>query len=193
MRIWFGSVLAVSLLSSPLSAQGAMRAAPSGRGTTEVTLTLVDSVARAAAKPSLIRIDYGQPHLRGRQLHAAGLVPYDSLWRLGANDATTLMTDVDLVLGGKSIPKGTYVLQALPTRAGWKLVVQKQMAPGEPAATTNAANELARIDLRLSTNASPLESLSMWLIPSTQPGAPRGELRMAWGTVALSTDWSAKQ
>src|SRR5688500_1872984 len=102
--------------AASLSAQGPLRVAPSGRGLTEVTLTLVDSVARASAKPSIIRIDYGQPHLRGRQLLTDSLVPYDKPWRTGANAPTTLTTDVDLVIGGATVPKGRYVLQTLPAR-----------------------------------------------------------------------------
>lgn len=170
-----------------------MRAAPSGRATTEVTLTLVDSVARAAAKPSLIRIDYGQPHLRGRKLLTDSLVPYDKPWRTGANGATTITTDVDLTLGGKTLPKGKYVLQTLPGRNGWKLLVLKGDTGGMAAdAPYNPANDLARIDLRQAVLPAPLESLTMWLVPSRQPGVPQGELVIAWGTISLSTAWSMK-
>lgn len=171
-----------------------MRVAASGRGTTEVVLTLVDSAARAAAQPSKIRIDFGQPHLRGRRLLTDSLVPYDKPWRTGANDATKLTTDIDLVIGGASVPKGTYVLQTLPSRAGWKLLIQKDVAQSPMAAAMayDPANDVARVDLRQSTLPAALESLTFWLIPSTQPGAPRGELRLAWGTVALATDWSVK-
>lgn len=179
--------------ASSLGAQGAMRATPSGRATTEVTLTLVDSVARAAAKPSLIRIDYGQPHLRGRKLLTDSLVPYDKPWRTGANAATTLTTDVDLVIGGKTLPKGKYVIQTFPRREGWKLLIQKESAAPMPAdAPYNPANDFARIDLRQTVSQAPLESLTMWLIPSRQPGTPKGDLVIAWGTIALSTEWSMK-
>ena len=169
-----------------------MRASPSSRATTEVTLTLVDSAARAAAKPSTIRIDYGQPHLRGRNLNTDSLVPYDKAWRTGANGATMLTTSLDLVIGGMSVPKGTYVIQTLPARAGWKLLIQKDVAQSPTAAAMayDPANDVARIDLRQSTLPMPLESLTMWLIPTL--GTSRGELRLAWGTVALATDWSVK-
>ena len=169
-----------------------MRVGLSGRATTEVSLTLVDSVARAATKPSTIRIDYGQPHLRGRALNTDSLVPYDKPWRTGANGATMLTTTVDLVIGGASVPKGTYVIQTLPSRTGWKLLIQKDMSQSPMAAAMSykPENDIARIDLRQSTLAAPLESLTMWLIPT--PGTSRGEFRMAWGTVALATDWSVK-
>lgn len=180
----------LATVAMPLAAQGAMRAAPSGRATTEVVLTFADSAARAAASPAKIRIDYGQPHLRGRKLLTDSLVPYDKPWRTGANAATTLTTDVELVLGGISLPKGTYVLQTMPSRAGWKLLVQKEVGqtPMQEAMTYDPANDVARVDLRVSTLSAPLESLTFWLIPS--PGASaRGELRLAWGTIALATDW----
>ena len=184
-------------VASSLHAQGAMRPAPSGRATTEVVLTLVDSVARAAAQPARIRIDYGQPHLRGRRLNTDSLVPFDKPWRTGANEATTLTTDVDLTIGGAAVPKGRYVLETLPSRSGWKLIIQEPPAPtpaGTPAPNTPPAplREVARLDLRRSTLATPMESLTLWLIPSTQPGPARGELRLAWGTVSLATDWSMR-
>lgn len=191
-RTMLFAITAGAMFALPLSAQGAMSAAPSGRALTEVSLTLVDSAARAAAKPSVIRIDYGQPHLRGRALYTDTLVPYDKAWRLGANGATMLTTDVDLTIGGAKVPKGTWVLQALPSRAGWKLLVQKDMSqsPMAAAMTYNPANDIARIDLRQSMLATPMESLTIWLIPSRAAGTPRGELRLAWEKVMLTTTWS---
>jgi len=48
--------------------------------------------------PSRIVITYGQPHARGRRVEG-GLVPLDTVWRFGANMATTLHSDVDVTLG----------------------------------------------------------------------------------------------
>ena len=176
-------------------AQRAMQVAPSGRATAEVTLTLADSAARAAARPATIRIDYGQPHLRGRALFTDSLVPYDRPWRTGANAATTLTTDVDLVVGGAPVPRGRYMLQTVPGRAGWKLLILTEPpAPpaGAPTAPPPAPREVARVELRRTTLPAPLESLTFWLVPSTQPGPARGELRLAWGTTALATSWSVR-
>ncbi len=183
-----------ALAATSVAAQAPMRVAPSSRATAEVTLTLADSAARAAAKPSMIRIDYGQPHLRGRKLLTDSLVPYDKPWRTGANDPTTLTSDVDLVIGGVNLPRGKYVLQTLPSRRGWKLLVQKHDTASTMAEemTYNPAKDIARIDLRQIPSAAPVESLTMWLVPSRQPGNPRGQLTMAWGNVALATDWSVK-
>jgi hypothetical protein len=179
--------------AAPLHAQIALQVAPSGRGTTEVTLTPVDSAARANSKPSLIRVDYGQPHLRGRKILTDSLVPYDKVWRTGANAPTTLTTDVDLVIGGVNLPKGKYILSTLPGRTGWKLLIQREPTqPPVPDAPYDVSREVARIDLKQATLAAPIESFTMWLIPSREPGAPRGQLVMAWSNLSLATDWMTR-
>ena len=86
------------------------------------------------------------------------------------------------------------MLWALPTRTGWTLIAQKHTGqPGVPTMVMqySQANDVARIPLRATTLTAPVESFTMWLIPA-RTGPARGELRMAWGTVALSADWTAK-
>ena len=182
--------------SSALIAQPGLRPAPSGRATSTVTLTVprdpsapAPAAGAPAEAPVTIVLDYGQPHLRGRALHTDSLVPYDKPWRTGANDATTLTTGVDIVLGGASLSAGKYALYTIPSRGDWKLIIQKfagQTAEYKPDL------DVARVDLRKRTLAEPVESLTMWLIPSTAPGKGQGELRLAWGTSLLSTSWSVK-
>ncbi len=147
-------------------------------------------MAAPAEKPLVIRLEYGQPHLRGRVLHTDSLVPYDKPWRTGASGLTTLTSDVDLVLGGATIAKGTYVLFTIPSRSGWTLIVQKSV--GQPAMPYDQVNDVARISLRYVALPTPMESFTIWLIPSLEPGPAKGELRFAWGADQLSTDWSIK-
>ena len=187
-------VLSLALLLSgaaTLDAQPTPRPAPSGRASTAVTLSYPRDSAPPGATPATIALDYGQPHLRGRALHTDSLVPYDRPWRTGANNATTLTTGLDLRIGGKPVPAGTYVVWTLPSRTGWQLILQRSQAPGtmQAAMAYDAANDVARIDLKRQSLATPLESLSMWLVPSTAPGKARGELRIGWGDTLLSTDW----
>ena len=189
-------VVAFSLGSSmTLAAQPALRPALSGRATSVVTLTVPrepnapEPAAGQSTPPVTIALDYGQPHLRGRKLHTDSLVPYDKPWRTGANDATTLTTGVDLVLGGTTLPAGKYVLYTIPTLGDWKLIIQK--AAGQTA-EYDPAKDVARVDLRRRSLAEPVESLTMWLIPSPDPGKAQGELRLAWGSSLVSTNWSVK-
>ncbi|MBA3891086.1 MAG: DUF2911 domain-containing protein [Gemmatimonadaceae bacterium] len=184
------------LLGGSLSAdaQASLRPAPSSRATAEVTLSYPRDSAPAGATPVAIRLEYGQPHLRGRAINTDSLVPYDKPWRTGANASTTLTTGVDLTIGGQSVPKGTYVLWTLPSASSWQLIIQRSEAPGtmQSAMQYDTANDIARVDLARTALATPVESLTMTLIPSTAPGAARGELRIAWGSTMLSTDWTVR-
>ncbi len=144
------------------------------------------------AGPARIAIDYGQPHLRGRNvIGMPGVVPWDSAWRTGANMATQLSTEVDITLGNTFIPRGVYTLFSLPTRNGWKLIVSKDV--NQWGTDYDASKDFARIDLRQRTLAEPVESLTFWLIPAIEPPTsttlPHGVLKFAWGNTELSTDW----
>ena len=165
-------------------------AQPSGRGRTEVTLTPPrgQTPRREAAT---ITIDFGQPHLRGRELHTADLVPYDTPWRTGANAATTLATGLDLTIGGVEVPRGTYVIYTLPTRNEWTLILQRDA--GQNTAEYDAALDVARVPLRKRELPVAIESLSIWLIPAREEGPPRGELRILWGNTEVSTDWVVRR
>ena len=144
------------------------------------------------AGPARITIDYGQPHLRGRNvIGMPGVVPWDTVWRTGANMSTELATEVDLTIGNTFVPRGVYTLFSLPTRNGWKLVISKEV--NQWGTDYDASKDFARIDLRQRTLAEPVESLTFWLVPAIEnpPSKtfPHGVLRFAWGNTELSTDW----
>jgi hypothetical protein len=173
------------------------RAAASTRASVEV---LIDSRwlegsyggALSLAGPAKIAIDYGQPHLRGRNvIGMPGVVPWDSVWRTGANMSTELRAEVDMTIGNTFIPRGIYTLFSLPTRTGWKLVVSKELL--QWGTDYDPSKDFARIDLRQRTLKEPIESLTFWLIPTVEnpPSTTfaHGVLKFAWGTTELSTDW----
>jgi len=83
--------------------------------------------ARAEGKigTSNVSIDYSAPSMRGRVIFGE-LVPYDKVWRTGANAATTLVTDMDLTIGDLAVPKGTYTIFTIPSKDEWTLIVNKE-------------------------------------------------------------------
>lgn len=178
-------VLLVALAAVAGAQQPALTAAPSTRATTVVNLS---GPRGSNLAPATIRIDYGQPHLRGRALHTPGFVPLDTVWRLGANAATELETGVDLVIGGQDVPKGKYTLFALPTASGWKLIVNKNT--GQWGTDYKPEHDLVRVDLTKRSLMHPVESFTMWLVP--KQGTATGDLRFAWGTSELTTTWAVK-
>jgi hypothetical protein len=76
--------------------------------------------------------------------------PYGQVWRNGANEATTFVTSSDLVVGGKSVPAGSYTLFVVPNADKWTLIINKKTGEwGIPY--KYEADELARVDMKLST------------------------------------------
>lgn len=81
---------------------------------------------KAVAKSANIEITYGQPSKRDRVIFG-GLVPYDSVWRTGANEATEIMFRKDAIFGGKKIKAGTYTLFTIPSAKSWEIILNKQL------------------------------------------------------------------
>jgi hypothetical protein len=93
-----------------------------------------------------ITVDYSAPSMRGRKIFG-GLVPYDQVWRTGANAATTLTTETDLMIGSLHVPAGTYTLYTLPGEKEWTLIVNKQT--GQWGTKYDEKQDLGRVKLRL--------------------------------------------
>jgi hypothetical protein len=189
-------------VAAPQPAQQAPRIPRATASTRASVAVLVDSRWDAGeggwfgalnlAGPAKIAIDYGQPHLRGRNvIGMPGVVPWDSVWRTGANMATQLSTEVDITIGNTFIPRGVYTLFTLPTRTGWKLIVSKDV--NQWGTDYDASKDFARIDLRQRNLTEPVESLTFWLIPAIEPNTSKtfahGVLKFAWGNTELSADW----
>ncbi len=75
--------------------------------------------------PPVARIIYGRPQKNDRSIFG-DLVPYDMIWRVGANEATEIEFYRDVKIGGKKTPKGRYTLYAIPSTDKWTLVLNKE-------------------------------------------------------------------
>jgi hypothetical protein len=111
----------------------------------------------------------------------------DTLWRTGANAATQFRTDVDLVLGGSTIPAGTYTLWTAATPSGYRLVVNRQT--GQWGTVYDATRDLVRVPLRESTVATPVERFTIELEPQSNGAV---FLNFTWGTKRLSVPLAPK-
>ena len=72
-----------------------------------------------------VAITYSRPAVKGREIWGA-LVPYGQVWRLGANDATTLEVSEDAKVAGRDLKAGSYALFAIPAKDKWTVVVNAQ-------------------------------------------------------------------
>ena len=143
------------------------------------TLSPRDTV-RATVGGAQIVIDYGRPMKRGRRV-LGEVVPLNQVWRTGANAATGLRTDRDLVIGGTRVPAGAYTLFSLPSADGWKLIVNRQT--GQWGTEYHPEQDLARIDLRRAPASPAVEQFTIRIDPAS---AGTGTLRMLWDDFELS-------
>src|ERR1700730_12379742 len=72
-----------------------------------------------------ITVNYSSPRMRGRKVFGE-LVPFGEIWRTGADDATSFVSNADVTVGGKIVPAGKYTLFTLPAQNRWTLIVSKQ-------------------------------------------------------------------
>src|SRR5918993_793258 len=99
-----------------------------------------------------ISVTYGRPYVKGRKI-AGGLVPYGQVWRTGADEATTLVTDKALMFGSTHVQPGTYTLYTLPSENGWQLIINKQT--GQWGTDYDQAQDLARIPMKVAKTKAP--------------------------------------
>ena len=149
-----------------MDAAGKSLGALSGRGETKAT---VDGAS--------LTLDFGTPAKRGRQIWGA-LVPYGEVWRTGANQATHLTTDRDLVLGSDAdtlrVPAGQYTLFSVPAEGGGVLIVNKQT--GITGTAHNPAHDLGRVPMKAHPLSEPVETFNIAVTEESNGGA----LRLQW-------------
>ena len=130
-----------------------------------------------------VSIKYSAPSMKGRKIFG-GLVPYGQVWRAGANSATALHTEADLMIGNLSVPKGDYTIYVWPTADAWQLVINKQT--GQWGTEYSEGQDLGRVKMTLSKAPAPVEVYKMTLSGSGK----KGKLMLEWeetvGTVPVS-------
>ena len=134
-----------------------------------------------------ISVDYSSPRMKGRKIFG-GLVPYGQVWRAGANEATTFVTDANLSVGGKDVAAGSYTLFAIPDPDKWTLIISKKTGEwGVPY--PGQENDLLRTDMKASKTSGPVENFA---IGFDQQGSTC-TLRMEWENTRATVDVSEKK
>lgn len=75
-----------------------------------------------------LEVFYNRPYKKEREIFG-GLVPYDQVWRTGANEATTFSTNQNLLVDGSFLPAGKYTLWTIPGPESWKVIFNSKMYP----------------------------------------------------------------
>ncbi|HEX6306871.1 MAG TPA: DUF2911 domain-containing protein [Longimicrobiales bacterium] len=130
---------------------------------------------RASVGRANILIDYSRPSARGRTV-MGGLVPYDQVWRTGANDATQLITDAPIRIGDLRLEPGSYSLFTIPRTGAWELIINRQV--GMSGLEHDPAQDVGRITLEPSPSPTPTEQFTIRI--------DGGRLFIEWGEASVS-------
>jgi hypothetical protein len=134
-----------------------------------------------------ITVDYSSPRAKGRKIFG-DLVPYGQVWRTGANDATTFVTDTNLTVGGKDVAAGHYTIFTVPNSDKWTLIINKKTGEwGIPY--KYEGDELARVDMKVLPTSSPVENFT---IAFDQKGNSC-TLNVSWENTQASVDIGEKK
>jgi len=170
-RLWMLTLASVAVLTAFIIAQEQKKPlSPPG----QASLTFADG--------KTVTLDYSRPSMRNRKIFG-GLVPYDQVWRTGANAATSLKTDVNLNIGGTNVPAGSYTLYTLPGMSSWQLIINKQT--GQWGTEYNQSQDLARIPMQVTQRPSGLETFS---ISFDKTGGDSATLKLDWENTLASVE-----
>jgi hypothetical protein len=141
----------------------------------------------AFSNSKTIDMAYSSPRMKGRKIYG-GLVPFGEVWRAGANEATTFVTNTALSVGGKPLPAGSYTIFVVPNPDKWTFIVSKKTGewgipyPGEQY-------DLFRTDMSVSKLSQPVEDFAIGF-DKTGKGCV---LHMDWETTRASIEISPSE
>ncbi len=172
-RTWLAAVvLALSLTARPAAAIVSElelpRESPVGRVSQQVGLTEIS-------------VEYGSPAVRGRKIWGS-VVPYDQLWSFGSYQAAKLHFSRPVFIGSKSVPAGSYALFAIPGKAQWTLILNKNAEQLGSGRDYRAEQDVVRLQVKPRT-APHREHLAIGIPDFSDDSAT---LELAWDRLAVS-------
>jgi hypothetical protein len=128
-----------------------------------------------------ITITYGRPYAKGRVIWGT-LVPWNQPWRLGSDEATLLIVQKPIEIGGTNLPAGAYTLYMIPSESGTsQLVISKGL--GGWGIPVDTAHDYAKVDLTKATLDAPVDEFTMTVAQNPAGG---GILKLSWEKTAYS-------
>jgi len=166
-------VIAILLTAIPLSAQQAQ--AP------QIQMPRVSPKSSLMQTVGLtdVTITYSRPGVKGRQIWGA-LVPWDKVWRTGANEATTFTVSDDVTINGQRLPKGTYSLHTIPGKDQWTIIFNN-VANQWGSFNYDASKDALRVTAK--PEKAPFTEMMTFEVPSVS--ADRATVVLRWENLAV--------
>lgn len=160
------AVLAADFAARDARGEGVGRASPPG-------------MAELTVDGATIRVDYSRPRKRGREIFGQ-LVPYNEVWRTGANAATVLRIDRDLMIAETRLPAGEYTLWSTYTPQGGTLIINSQT--GQWGTAYDANQDFTHVPMEREMVGEPVEMFTISLEETDEGGV----LQIWWDQTRFS-------
>lgn len=126
-----------------------------------------------------VEVNYSRPSVRDRQIFG-DLVPYDRVWRLGANANTTIEFDGPVEIDGQILKKGKYAMLAIPGKEAWEIIFNK-----DAKQSVQARNEQDDV-LRVKAKAEPTEFTETFTISFDEVKDDKARMDLRWEKTRVS-------
>jgi hypothetical protein len=174
----FGKAMTGLVLGALVFAAGASVMAQKVTKTTKGTGGSPHETVEYTIDGAKLTLVYGRPFVKGRALSA--VAPDGKAYRMGADEATTLTTDKNLMFGSTMVPPGSYTLYAMPKGGSYQLIINKQT--GQWGTDYDEKQDLTRVPMKTEKAAKPGEQFTI-NFEDTKEG---GLLTAQWGAEKLS-------
>ena len=182
----FAAVLVATAL--PLMAQQQKRVNSTGGNSPHETTGAVIGDRRTGCR---VTITYGRPYAKGRTIWGSAkdkaLVPDGKAWRLGSDEATTLITQQPLKFGETTVPAGAYTLYMVPDVNGAsKLAISTKL--GAWGIPVDESHDLSQVELKKETLDQPVEQLTINV--ERDSSGTGGTIKISWDKLAFSAPFT---
>ena len=137
-------------------------------------------IAKITLNELNLKVEYGRPSKRERDVFGA-LVPFDKVWRTGANEAAEITLYKDMKLGDGTVKAGTYSLFTIPGDDHWVVILSSDINVWG-SYTYNEANDVTRIKVPVSEGKESIEAFSI-VFEESKDGA---HMHLGWGTLRIA-------
>ncbi|HEX5220939.1 MAG TPA: DUF2911 domain-containing protein [Verrucomicrobiae bacterium] len=180
------AILIAAMLSADAQQQQPRAASTGGRSPHETTSAVIDQ--------NRVTITYGRPYTKDPRTGESrkiwgGLVPYGKPWRMGADEATLLVTQKPILIGETTIPAGAYTLYMVPEETGAaKLAFSKTI--GQWGVPVDDKNDVARVDLKKDTLQKTVDQFTMAVEKGADGG---GIIKLSWENTQYAVAFTVKK
>ena len=136
-----------------------------------------------------IKVFYNRPYKKGRVIFG-GLVPFDTVWRTGANEATIFESNKDLLIEGKALPAGKYTLWTIPRPESWTVIFNSEYGQWGINSKGHSNRDPLRDVLAVNVRAVQIDQLFEQFTISFEKAGEDAEMVLIWDKTLVSVPFS---